>query len=253
MSLEYIDYFRRFSGKFLEGRTAVVNGAGDPVGQAIARGLLAAGAVVVSACRSEAEAAALPSLPGEYEAISADPSDADQMDKLFSAASEKHGGVDIVVNNPPLGDAAALDRVSDAQVVDMFRESVLSALRLCRLAAPHMRRQKWGRIVNMGHFLAKSGSARRGPHFAAARSAMLGITKELTSELFADGVTVNAVAPGSIQGCAAEGGDVNPLHVPLGREGRPEEAAAPVLFLCSDHANFITGVCIDVNGGSYMD
>lgn len=251
--LDYIEYFRRFSGPFLAGKTAIVNGADHPIGLAVARKLSAAGARVALGYHRNPELVENAALPDGHISVRCDAADAAQADALVTAALDAFGGVDILINNPTFEDTARIEDITDGQVKAVLDDAVLAVIHLCRRVAPLMRAQKSGRIVNMGHFVAKSGSARRGAHFSAARAGILGITKELTSELFGDGITVNAVAPGSIAGCTAPGGDVNPLHLPMGREGTPDEAAAPVLFLCSEHANFITGVCVDVNGGAYMD
>ncbi|MCI8994275.1 MAG: SDR family oxidoreductase [Lachnospiraceae bacterium] len=252
---ETVDYFKRLSGPFMKGQRAIVSGADDPIGFAIARKLSELGAFV-TLCgerRWDYLEERAGELPGAYLLCRCDGREEHEVRDVIKETRARFGGVEILVNNPTLREAASIETVTESQIREAYEDAVLGALNFVRAVAPVMKHQNQGRIVNMGHFTAKSGSAAWGPHFAAARSAMLGISKELTTELFPYHITVNSVAPGVIKGCTAPHGDVNPMHVPLGREGTPEEVAAAVVFLCSVYANFITGACIDVNGGAYMD
>lgn len=251
MVSETIAYFKALDGPFMQGKTALINGADDPIGFAIAQKLIQTGAFVYLCCEQPETAAynAKTQLPADRYAIYM----RGEADTVVIRILQETGRLDILVNNPECYTQASIEALDDATIRACLEDSAVSTLQFCRAAAVPMKKQKEGRIINLGHFVAKSGSRAYGAHFAAARTSMLGITKELTSELFVYDITVNAVAPGVIAGCQAPGGDISPVHVPLGRQGSPEDVANAVVFLASSYANFITGACLDVNGGAYMD
>ncbi len=248
---EEVACFRQLAGPFLQEKIALLYGSACPVSQSIARGLCRLGAQVILAGEGWQNDA------GEFGTaviVETGPRlDAAAADRLVQDTLARYGRIDIVINCPDYGSIASLDTMNEQMARELYETVVLSASLLCQKVAPVMQTQQYGRIIMVGNGLAKSGSARRGPHFTAAFAALHALTRNLTTELFASGITVNTVAPFSIAGCEVPGGDMPPVHNPLGRSGTPDEAAAPVLFLCSDHACFITGACIDVNGGAYMD
>ncbi len=248
---EEISYFRQLAGPFLQDKTALVFGSAYPVSQAIAAGLARLGAHLVLASEGWQNDAGK---YGDAVLLETGPRlDAAAAERIVQEALARYGRIDMLINCPGYGSVASLETMNEQMARELYETVVLSTSLVCQKVAPVMQAQKHGRIIMVGNGLAKSGSARRGPHFTAAFAALHALTRNLTTELFASGITVNTVAPFSIAGCESPGGDMPPVHNPLGRSGKPDEAAAPVLFLCSDHACFITGACIDVNGGAYMD
>jgi 3-oxoacyl-[acyl-carrier protein] reductase len=176
----------------------------------------------------------------------------EQVDALVTAALERFGRLDILVNNAALRRDAPLTEIS----YEDWREvtaSILDATFLCsRAAVPHLGRHGRGAIVNIGGVAGHSGVGGRA-HVVAAKAGVAGLTKGLAAELASAGITVNCVAPGYIGTVR----DHIPPHfqerpVPLGRPGSPDEIAAMVRYLAGPQARYVTGQVIHVNGGWYM-
>ena len=129
---------------------------------------------------------------------------------------------------------------------------------MCQGAVPLMRRNKWGRIVNMSSRAARTRSATPNPAYPASKAALIGLSRVLANEVGADGITVNCVAPSTIdtamtrRGAEADYFARQGAATALGRIGTPDEVAAAVLYLCGERAGFVTGMVLDVNGGSFM-
>jgi 3-oxoacyl-[acyl-carrier protein] reductase len=252
----------------LEGRTALVCGASDGLGLAIARGLAAEGTNLVICARTVAglEAAADELGKGGVEvlAVPTDLTDVGQIDALATAALARFGVVDILVNNaggPPPGRFDDLDEADWRAAVDL---TLMSAVELTRRLLPPMREQKWGRVINVtstsvkqpvdGLMLSNS-----------IRSAVVGWAKTLANEIGPDQVLVNNVCPGytttdRLQELATDVAgrqNVSPddvykgwaAQIPLRRLATPDEFAKLVVFLASEAASYITGTTIAIDGG----
>lgn len=238
----------------LEGRRAAVAAASRGLGLACARALAAEG-VQVAICGREAatiEAAAesIGAVP-----IVADVSDTDQARGFVRQAHEQLGGLDILVANaggPPPG------RFADVSDPDEYRRAfelnALSTIAMCAEAVPIMQAQQWGRVVAITSIAVRQPL----PHLILSNTARAGVTgflKTLAREVAADGVTVNSLQPGSHDTerirALAGGGEPDTSPIPAGVLGRPEDFGAIAAFLCSEHARFITGAAIPVDGGQY--
>ena len=237
----------------LGGRTAIVCGASSGMGLAIAEALAAEGANVAMFARRrdvlEREAERIGAL-----AVRGDVTVPADLERLVARTLEACGGIDVVVLNsggPPPGPATAID---DERAEEAFELLLLSAIRLTRLALPHLRRSKAGRIVAITSGVVKE------PSSGIALSSVLrpgvhGYLKVLANELGPDGITVNCVAPGNIEtarlahlypgGPTAE--QTEPI--PLRRWGQPSEFADVVCFLASDRGSYVSGATIPVDGG----
>ena len=248
----------------LNGRKALVIGAGRGLGLGIAQALAQEGASVVLSGRTQGAldtaAQAIADTGGTAEAIRCDLADAASIDALAKAAGE----VDILINNcggPPPGPIAD---VADDVWMAQFNIMFLGNCRLARHLLPGMRSRGWGRIVNV----VSSGVMQPIPNLGisnALRLAVVGWSKTLAGEVAADNVTVNCLAPGRIHtdrvdeldAKAAErtGKEIDEVrtasraNIPTGRYGRIEEFASYAAFLCSDQASYITGSVHRADGG----
>jgi 3-oxoacyl-[acyl-carrier protein] reductase len=242
----------------LEGRAALVTGGSRRIGKAIALALANEGADVAITYRTRVAdgrkvAKAIEDAGRESVAIRADLVKSSDCRRAIETAARTFGRLDVLVNN--VGEwetrtVEAMDLATWRRVLD----SNLTATFLCsKYAVPHMRRNKWGRIVNLaaaGAYRAH-GSARMSA-FYAAKAGIVAFTKSLAREVGRDGITVNAVAPGVIDdpdlGRAAARRKTS-ADTALGRPGTGADIASVVLFLVSDEAEFITGDVIGVTGG----
>ena len=242
----------------LSGKTAIVTGAGQGLGQCTATVLHAAGANVVinffddpsggNRRRAEETAARL----GERAvAIAADVRDGAQIRQMFAVAEERFGQVNIVVNNAAIIRDRTLKKMTDEEWQDVIDTNLTGVFQVCRVASDRL--AEGGRIVNMASISGVVGFYGQ-VNYSAAKAGVIAITKVLSKELAKRRITVNAVAPGVV---LTEMGKTIPeevragmiAQIPLGRFGEPEEISNIILFLCSDLASYVTGQTIHANGG----
>jgi 3-oxoacyl-[acyl-carrier protein] reductase len=244
----------------LAGRVAIVTGAGRNIGRGIALALADGGAAVVVNARAnlkEAEAVAseIARTGGKALAVTADVADADAVNKMVTAAAEKFGRVDILVNNAAVRVEQAFEAMTLAQwraVTAVILDGAFNCVKAC---LPHFKQSGSGVIVNIGGLSAHTGAARR-PHVIAAKAGLIGLTRALAHEFAADKIRVNTVTPGLMARPRPAGAPVPAhhafVHALAGRLGEPTDIAAAVRFLCSPGASFITGQNIQVNGGAFL-
>ena len=254
----------------LAGQTALITGGSRGIGAASVRLFVKAGAhVVFSYQRAQAAAAAVVVAAGEDRclAVAADLSSPAAADELVQRAVARLGRLDLLVANhgiwPPQD--VPVERMSDehwktttAVNLDSVFGLVKHAVAQMKRQAPHPGSRARGRIV-----LVSSTAGQRGEAFhcdyAATKGALISMTKGLATELAADGIYVNCVAPGWVATDMSRDALADPAAsakvldtIPLGRVGTPDEIAAPILFLCTEQANFITGEVLNVNGGAVL-
>jgi 3-oxoacyl-[acyl-carrier protein] reductase len=249
----------------VEGRVAVVTGGSRGIGAAIVRMFTTAGArVLFNYNKASAEAERLASECGgakQCVAVQADLSSSEASGSLVAAAVKQFGKVDIVVGNHGVWPShdAPVDQMSDEQWRSTLAINLDSVFGLVKHGVAQMKKQASG-----GHVVLISSTAgQRGEAFhcdyAASKGALISMVKGLSTELARDGIYVNCVAPGWVETDMAAPALQDPViskrvysTIPLGRVGKPEEIAATVLFLCTDHAGFITGEIVNVNGGAVL-
>ena len=245
---------------------AIVTGGCRGIGRAIALRLAEDGATVVvwdvpQVTRENVDFETL-GHPGSIIVSAVDVGSVDQVDRAVEELVATYGRVDVLVNNAaisPKSDGARVppDQTSLEEWDKVIRVNLTGPFLACRAVIPHMRRQKWGRIVNMSSKAGRTGARIAGLPYGVTKTGVLGLTRTLASHLAADGITVNSIAPGRIRTPMADGvsADVNAGLVaatPVGRIGEPEEIAGLVAYLCSSESGFVTGATLDINGGSYM-
>ena len=238
----------------LSGRTALVTGASRGIGQAIALALAAEGADVAvnyraSAGKAEAVAAAVRATGRRAVAIQADVADAAQVARLLQRAHDELGDVDVLVNNAGITKPQPFEEITEHDWDALMAINLKSCFLVTRAALPAMRARKWGRIINLSSVAAQVGGV-VGPHYAASKAGILGMTRFYASRLAGEGITVNAIAPALI---ATEMVTSNPNAkadlIPVGRFGAVDEVARVAVMLASN--GYITGQTINVNGGWY--
>ncbi len=244
------------------GRVAIVTGAGQGMGRAVAERLAAGGArVVVNDLNPEsAERTAQALAEAGHEALSApgDVTSSEDVRAMFGAANERYGGLHILINNAGILYPTPVENIP----LDEWNAVVgvnLTGTFLCSQAAiGPMREAGWGRIVNFSSTAGKNVSTVGGAHYTAAKAGVLGFTRHLAKEVAGYGITVNAVCPGLIDTemvravISPERADAYASSFPIERLGEPEEVAELVAFLASDRASYITGASLDINGGDLM-
>jgi 3-oxoacyl-[acyl-carrier protein] reductase len=241
----------------LMGRIALVTGGSRGIGRAIADALHAAGAGVVILDR-DAERAPITAqeIGDDVCAMIADVTDPDQVASALATVEETCGPIDILVNNAGVTKDALLVRMSDDDWSTVLDVNLRGVFLLTRAVARGMMKRRWGRIINISSVVGLMGNPGQA-NYAASKAGLIGFTKAVARELASRNVLVNAIAPGFIETDmtrALTDAQRNTLvaQIPLGRLGQPSDVARAVLFLASDHADYITGQVLVVDGGMVM-
>ena len=244
----------------LEGKVAVVTGAGGGIGSAIACRLASSGANIVVNDVDEPAAALVAEEVGNLgvEAVTndGDVSDLAAMEQMVADAMTRWGRVDIMVNNAGITRDALLMRLSEEDWDRVLAINLKGAFLMTQAVVRHMMPHRRGWIVNIASVAGKTGQT--DANYVASKAGLIGFTKAVAKDLAPLGIYVNAVAPGPVDGKMAQAMDAERRqrmidNTPLGRMAKPEEVANVVAFLASPLASFITGATIDVNGGLLMD
>ncbi len=245
----------------VERRAALVTGSARNIGRATALALARQGAAVMVHARADKEGVdetvrLIEEAGGQAAGHLADITQEKEAEGLIAATLDRFGRIDILVNNAALRRNTPLPELS----LDEWREVMevnLNGPFLCsRAAIPHMVRQKYGRIVNVGGVAGHRGVIGR-THVAAAKSGLTGFTKALATEFGRDGVVANLVVPGMVDTARGHAAGTKPGHVLpemnlVGRDGTPEEIAHIIAMLCAEEAAFTTGQTVHVSGGAYL-
>lgn len=248
------------SEKELSGRVALVTGAGRNIGRAIAMHLAAGGAAVVVNVRSnrdEAEqvVAEIERDDGKAMVAVANVTDEQAVAAMVAEAVRQFGRIDYLVNNAALRQERAFEEMSYAEWRAVLAANLDSAFHCTKACLPHLKASGAGAVVNIGGMSAHTGSKHRA-HVTTAKLGLVGFTRGLAHDLAQHQVTVNLVAPGTID--TARRTDVaQPAHhlvnnTLTGKRGAPNDVAAMVRFLCGPGARYVTGQTIHVNGGAYL-
>ncbi len=234
----------------LDGKVAVVTGAGSGIGKAVASELKAQGAAVVRAYRS---AEKMEQVDDKELIVPTDVTSTESCDNLINMAMETFGRVDILVNNAGMTRDTLLIRMKDEDWDAVLDTNLKGAFRCTRSVARIMMKQRSGCIINISSIIGQIGNAGQG-NYAASKAGLIAFTQSMAKELATRNIRVNAVAPGFIEtkmtGILPDDLKTKMLSmIPLARLGKPEDVAAVVRFLCTEDASYITGQVIRVDGG----
>jgi 3-oxoacyl-[acyl-carrier protein] reductase len=244
----------------LEGRVAIVTGAGRNIGRAIALALADAGAAVVVNGRANREAVdgvvrEIEAGGGAALAAMADVADEAAVERMAAAAAERFGRIDILVNNAAGRPEQSLDEMTLADWRGVMATILDGSFLTVKAALPLLQASGAGAVVNIGGVSGHAGAKQRA-HVVTAKAGLVGLTRALAHELAPHNVTANLVVPGLIA-TARDPAKQLPAHHSVsrtlaGRLGSPEEIAAAVCFLAGPQARYITGQTLHVNGGVYL-
>jgi 3-oxoacyl-[acyl-carrier protein] reductase len=237
----------------LQGRVALVTGAGRNIGRAIALALADAGAAVTVNARNSTNevqqvCSEVMASGGQALPFLADVTDEAAVRRMVAATLERFGRLDILVNNAAVRTVEPLEAI-DARRWREVTGVILDGAWFCaRACLDALKKSEAGTIVNIGGLSAHTGAAGR-PHVVAAKAGLVGLTRALAHDLAPHQITVNCVVPGLIE-TVRSSPSANHKESPLGRRGKPEEVAAAVRFLAGPGARYITGQTLHVSGGA---
>lgn len=242
-----------------DGRVVLVTGASKGIGAATARLFASLGARVAVHYRADRAGAdaVLAACPGGA-AFAADLGSWDAATRLVDDVQATLGPLDVLVVNHGIWKGAPIDRMTERDYDEMLDANLRGVFALCGAAARAMRPRRRGTLVLVASTAGQRGEADHA-HYAATKGAVISLTKSLAPELAADGLRVNCVAPGWVDTPMSADTLGDPAArarvfaaIPLGRVGTPDEIAAPIAFLASDLAGFVTGEIFNVNGGAVL-
>lgn len=249
-------------------RVALITGANQGIGYAVAQRLAADGMrVVINGQRADAVAKAAQTLSeagADAIGLTADVSNEAAVSRMFEEIQSRYGRLDVVFNNAGIAPRIAGRRVRVEDTPLEFWERTLAVnltgtFLVSRAAIPLMKARRWGRIINMSSQAGRMNTGFGSAYYAASKAGILGFARMLAGEVGEYGITVNSVTAGRIKtamaGTFANPDDVDRQYIvrtPMGRVGVPDDVSAAVAFLASDAASFITGAILDITGGFFM-
>ncbi len=243
----------------LENRVALVTGASQGIGRAIALTLARAGArVAVNFYPGQDEKAAqvvkeIEKLGCSGFAVAADIRDKSAVEEMVNTVQKHFGRLEILVNNAGITRDSLLLRMKEQDWDDVLATNLTGIFHCTRAALKFMLKQRWGRIINIASVIGVTGNAGQA-NYGAAKAGVIGFTKCVAREVASRGITANAIAPGYIETEMTEKISLETKEellrrIPVGRIGKPDDVAAVVIFLASPGADYITGQTIHVDGG----
>ena len=247
--------------KPLEGKVAIITGAAQGMGLETSLELARRGAISVltdiQAEKLEQALETIRAIDNRSTSFSLDVSKKEEWAEVVESVRNRYGAIDIIVNNAAIFTVKPFEEIPEAEWDRVFAVNVKGVLFSCQTAAPVMRQQKSGRVINMASQAGKTGGLLVGAHYSVSKAAVICLTKTLAAALAPDNITVNAVAPGIINTDFLHGvPDIASMfgRIPLGKKpGEASDVAKAVAFLASEDARYITGEILDVNGGLLMD
>ena len=239
-------------------KVAIITGAGQGIGKAIARRMAKDGMnIAIADINLETAQAAADEIAkefgGEAMAIKCNVSQEEEVNAAVQAVLDRFGTIDVLVNNAGvLSLKKPFVEYTKADWDKLFSINFMGDVFFCKAVIPTLKEKKSGRIINMSSQSAETGGMAASPVYSATKAAVWCMSKSLANELGAFGINVNAVAPGLIATEMTKNAGYRDDMVPLGRLGTPEDVADAVAFLAGNDGRYVTGMILDVNGGTVM-
>ena len=241
----------------LKGKKALITGASGGIGGEIARTLHKAGAdIAISGTRLESLNSLSEEIGSNVQIFQCNLNDTVAIDDLLKTASEKMGGIDILINNAGITRDNLFMRMSDEEWLDVLNVNLTATMKLCKGMIRGMMKNRWGRIINISSVVGTTGNPGQA-NYAASKAGMVGMSKSLAFEVASRGITVNIIAPGFIETAMTDKLNDDQKsnimeQIPAGRMGMATEIASAALYLASNEASYVTGATLHVNGGMVM-
>jgi NAD(P)-dependent dehydrogenase (short-subunit alcohol dehydrogenase family) len=244
----------------MDGRVALITGAGRGIGLAIARALASVGSAVaiqdIELDVARAEVEKLQADGANAHGLGGDLTDLSLAERLVRETVDALGGLHVLVNNGSIQQTKHWTKMTPDEMEKQHRANVVTPLLLCQQALAIFKAQRWGRIVNIGSVQQRSGNPDMLP-YSMSKAALVHLTTALAKDLARDGITVNTIAPGYFNtyrnrnelGTEEQRRKAGERHIPAGRVGEPNDVAGAALLLCSDAGAYITGQTLYVDGG----
>jgi 3-oxoacyl-[acyl-carrier protein] reductase len=245
----------------MDQKIAIVTGAGQGIGRAVAIALAQNGTIPVivdvNAKTALKVAAEINSLNVPAVSFKADVSRVAEIENMVRQVVDKFGTVDVLVNNAGILHATQIEDITEEEWDRMMAVNLKSVFFASQQVLPYMKKKRWGRIINMSSLAGRMGGYGNGVGYAATKAGIIGLSMSMARRVAPFNVTVNAIAPGTTESEILKSFTPERIAelkrlVPLGRLGKPEDIAALCAFLASEQAGFITGAVIDINGGMFM-
>ncbi|MDQ0227785.1 SDR family NAD(P)-dependent oxidoreductase [Metabacillus niabensis] len=249
----------------LNDRVAIVTGSGSKkgIGRTIALALAKQGASIVVADLNlegiDDTVNAITEAGGKALGVELNVTNKESVDAMVEKVLAEYGRIDILVNNAGISQKVTVEDMTIEDMTRVFNVNMFGLFLCTQAVLEPMKKQKFGRVINLSSVSAKrGGGVFGGAHYSASKAAVLGFSKNLAREVAVDGITVNSVAPGLVnteiwKSLPEEDAKKVIDSIPMGRPGEVSEIASAIAFLASEEASYITGEEIDINGGSHMD